>query len=381
MGKHDYTMKSYNGVSWDVLYPRTCGGQVTLDDYTKPAGAAAVVAADTVNAAIGKLERGLDTKQNTLGYTAENAAKKGAANGYAGLDASGKVPLSQIPQSASGALAYQGDWDASSGAHPMNPQSGHFWIVSRGGVVSGVDYNVGDWAVYHETKGWSKIDNTDAVASVNGMTGVVELDGDNLKMDGYTKPTTGGAVAATDTVNGAVGKLEKALDGKQAAGSYVSANGGIAAGTKTKITFDAKGLVTSGADADGRDIKMTGYAKAATAADVAASDTVATAIGKVEKKVDDKLTANVGITSGTKTKITYDGKGLVTKGEDASATDIKLAAGYTKAAAQSAVVAGDTLQNAIGKVEKKVDDRPNVYVQAAQPASAAVGDFWFEITG
>jgi hypothetical protein len=36
------------------------------------------------------------TKQNLLGYTAENAANKGAASGYASLDSGGKVPLSQL---------------------------------------------------------------------------------------------------------------------------------------------------------------------------------------------------------------------------------------------------------------------------------------------
>jgi hypothetical protein len=43
---------------------------------------------------------------------------------------------------------------------------------------------------------------------------------------GYAKAETAAAVAATDTVNQAIGKLEKALDGKQAAGSYASATQG-----------------------------------------------------------------------------------------------------------------------------------------------------------
>jgi hypothetical protein len=41
----------------------------------------------------------LATKQDALGFTAENLAHKGIANGYAGLDASGKVPIIQIPTS------------------------------------------------------------------------------------------------------------------------------------------------------------------------------------------------------------------------------------------------------------------------------------------
>jgi hypothetical protein len=38
-------------------------------------------------------------KQNALGFTPENVANKGVANGYASLDATGKVPSSQIPSS------------------------------------------------------------------------------------------------------------------------------------------------------------------------------------------------------------------------------------------------------------------------------------------
>ena len=41
-------------------------------------------------------------------------------------------------------------------------------------------------------------------------------------MTGYTKPGSTSAIAATDSLNAAIGKIEKALDGKQAAGSYVT---------------------------------------------------------------------------------------------------------------------------------------------------------------
>ena len=39
----------------------------------------------------------LSGKQASLGFTAENSALKGAANGYAGLGSDGKVPSSQLP--------------------------------------------------------------------------------------------------------------------------------------------------------------------------------------------------------------------------------------------------------------------------------------------
>lgn len=44
------------------------------------------------------------------------------------------------------------------------------------------------------------------------------------EMTGYAKPSTTSAIAATDSLNVAIGKLEKALDEKQASGSYAPAS-------------------------------------------------------------------------------------------------------------------------------------------------------------
>lgn len=43
-------------------------------------------------------------------------------------------------------------------------------------------------------------------------------------LTGYSKPSSTSALAASDTLNAALGKLEKALDGKQASGSYAAAS-------------------------------------------------------------------------------------------------------------------------------------------------------------
>ena len=94
-------------------------GELTLNTDTKAvhahdgatAGGVALAKADDVGAvssltttskvsavaAINELKTAVDGKQAALGYTAENAANKGQANGYASLDASGIVPASQLP--------------------------------------------------------------------------------------------------------------------------------------------------------------------------------------------------------------------------------------------------------------------------------------------
>jgi hypothetical protein len=51
----------------------------------------------SILAAINELVTGLAGKQPSLGFTPENTANKGAANGYASLDSGGKVPTSQLP--------------------------------------------------------------------------------------------------------------------------------------------------------------------------------------------------------------------------------------------------------------------------------------------
>ena len=54
---------------------------------------------------------------------------------------------------------------------------GYYYVVSVAGStnLNGItDWVVGDWAVYNGTA-WQKIDNTDAVTSVNGYTGTVNL--------------------------------------------------------------------------------------------------------------------------------------------------------------------------------------------------------------
>lgn len=89
-----------------------------------------------------------------------------------------------------------------------------------------------------------------------------------------------------------VTNLQTTLDGK------VDENAAITGATKTKITYDAKGLVTAGADAGIADI--TG----------------------LQTALDGKVDENAAITGATKTKITYDAKGLVTSGADATTADI-----------------------------------------------------------
>lgn len=106
---------------------------------------------------------------------------KGAANGLAELDGSGKVPVAQLPDSVFGGLDYQGTWNASTNTPTLTATplaAGAFYKVSVAGTTSlgGVDdWGVGDWIISDGTT-WQKVDNSELVTSVAGRTGDVVLE-------------------------------------------------------------------------------------------------------------------------------------------------------------------------------------------------------------
>jgi len=115
----------------------------------------------------------------------------GVANGVAGLDGTGRVPAAQLPASATGALTYQGTWNATTNSPALAGGAGtqgHYYVVGTAGATNldGVaDWQIGDWAVYNGTA-WEKADHTDVVSSVFGRQGAVVAvagDYDGLALD------------------------------------------------------------------------------------------------------------------------------------------------------------------------------------------------------
>ena len=88
------------------------------------------------------------------------------------------------------AVILKGTWDASSGTFPGGgvAQAGWSYIVSVGGTVNGVTFDVNDRIVAITDNAstttyagnWFKLDYTDQVLSVNGQTGAVVLDADDI---------------------------------------------------------------------------------------------------------------------------------------------------------------------------------------------------------
>ncbi len=84
-----------------------------------------------------------------------------------------------------GGLQYQGTWNASTNTPTITSgvgTDGHFYIVSVAGntTIDGISgWEIGDWIVFHGTA-WQKVDNTESVVSVNGLTGAVTLTTSNI---------------------------------------------------------------------------------------------------------------------------------------------------------------------------------------------------------
>jgi hypothetical protein len=110
-------------------------------------------------------------------------SREGAANGIATLDAGGKVPVSQLPNSV---MEYLGTWAASTNTPTLANgvgNAGDVYIASDAGTVDfgagPITFAAGDWVIYSGSV-WQKSINSNAVASVNGQTGAVVLDTDDI---------------------------------------------------------------------------------------------------------------------------------------------------------------------------------------------------------
>jgi hypothetical protein len=160
---------------------------------------------------------GLALKQST--------SEKDANNGYAGLDAGGKIAISALPNTV---MTFEGQWNANTNTPALADgvgNAGDVWRANVAGTTNfgsgAIAFNLGDWAVYNGTI-WEYAANSNLVMSVNGQQGVVVLDTDDIAEGtnlyftdarAIAAPITGftsgaGALAATDTILQAINKLD-----------------------------------------------------------------------------------------------------------------------------------------------------------------------------
>jgi hypothetical protein len=113
-----------------------------------------------------------------------SSSEKGANNGVATLDGGGKVPASQLPNTV---MELQGFWNANTNSPTLADGTGNpgdiYEVDTAGSTDFGngaISFAIGDWAVYAADAKWHKSINSNTVSSVNGQTGVVVLDTDDI---------------------------------------------------------------------------------------------------------------------------------------------------------------------------------------------------------
>ena len=107
------------------------------------------------------------------------------------LQTNGTGTLSFATLDFTGGLEYKGAFNATAGTPSLlNAEKGDFYIIDTAGTIYGQTWAVGDHLLINEDMGGTitnskidKIDNTQAVTSVNTQTGAVVLSGNDLTAD------------------------------------------------------------------------------------------------------------------------------------------------------------------------------------------------------
>jgi len=178
------------------------------------------------------------------------------------LQAFGKLQ-NQI-NSLVGGVEYQGTWNASTNTPTLTSSvgtQGHYYVVSVAGStnLNGItDWALGDWAIFNGTV-WEKVDNTDAVVSVNGQIGAVSLglqeitDVDNTTTNDFrssdgvgSRTLIGNGIIAITT--GAAGTVT--IDATKATQLYTAQLPDKAAGTETFAMLSDIAVVDSWASTE-----------------------------------------------------------------------------------------------------------------------------------
>lgn len=224
------TPRNINGVAFDgtkdITIGVTSGTQITLGGYTKPSSTSAITSADSLNAAIGKLEVGIDGKANANHNQASNTIT--TMTGYAKGTNSNPITTTDTLNQAIGKL------EVGLGTKAPTNHS-HNYLPLTGGAING-SLTVAGGGITGSLTGnattATKLQTAQNINLTGGVTGTVSFDGSKnvsmtttvasvtsdkvTRMTGYSKASSVSAIQQTDSLNVAIGKLEKAIEGKSA---------------------------------------------------------------------------------------------------------------------------------------------------------------------
>jgi hypothetical protein len=212
---------------------------------------------------------------------AVNSSLLGVANGVATLDATGKVPVAQLPSSVLGGMTYQGTWNATTNTPALASgvgTKGWYYKVATAGTTSidgNANWTLGDLIVFDGTV-WEQVQGGSSdVVSVAGKVGVVTLVvGDVSGAAPLASPTFTGTVTAPTFVGALTGTASNAsqLNGQSA--SYYTSTTNITEGTNLYFT-NARAIGAT----------LTGFSATA-GGNVAATDTILQGLQKHEFRLN-----------------------------------------------------------------------------------------------
>lgn len=202
------TITATGDAAWSVSFDGTANvtAALTLSASGVTPGTYTKVTVDSKGRATAGTQLSSGDVTTALGFTPQDAAKKDAANGYAGLDASGKIAASQLP-----AIAISDTF-----------------VVATQAAMLALTAEVGDIAVRTDlsksfilkTAGAATLANwqelltpSDIVQSVNGLTGTVVLTTSNIAEGSnlYYTNARASAAAPVQSVAGRTGAVTLAV--------------------------------------------------------------------------------------------------------------------------------------------------------------------------
>lgn len=254
------TIQTSNGITGGSTTPGNSFALSGVDALTTAKGVVQLATQDEVNA-------GTDAKKVITPAT----LRKGKASGVASLDANSKIITSQLPDYLLGQVMYGGNalvaattivtpsaslktkknittasisivnsaTSTAANTYGYKDMEGVYFICQAKGTFAETSFETGDWII-STGSAWEKIDNTDAVKSVNGQIGDVNITRVN-EAGTADKLKTARTIALKGDATGST-----TFDGSANKDINVTlANTGVTAGTYNNVTVDAKGRVVS----------------------------------------------------------------------------------------------------------------------------------------
>ena len=203
-------------------------------------------------------DRGISVKVTEVdGKITDVSVDASGMDKKADLDEQGKILADQLPDYILGQVLFGGTIDgtgkvtasanfkAKYGDTTVVPAAaqveGAYFVATGDGTTNGVSYNTGDWVI-STGESWVKVDNTDAVTSVAGLTGAVtatalaaELSKDGLANELALK-------SEVDAVDTRIDNLDATLD---------ASSNGVRVAFK-QVDGKVQELVVEGPDVDGK---------------------------------------------------------------------------------------------------------------------------------